>query len=663
MSRTVIYKDCFITVPKDGSDGKLYYNNQPIDMIDMIDELIKLSKKGKNIEVFVSYLGFDHQYMTILNVLNRLGYTAQPDISKNDMRKGDMRFRIGEKSCYFVQFKTGAHNYVTMQCVDSVIGLKDIPETTDQAQKDMDLYHYTRDYFLKGKKKSETRILYSSASISRTLFNATCKAYSKSDLYMRRGFVTVDGVKYFRNVYTETWMRPGVHGGFNMVSDLGYKYEGDGIVLDVNSLYDYVACNEPLPLPRIEACGLGTPDVKWLDRDYHYTIMKVAVTAELKEDGIPCILGDGERFNGTGYLSKMNRRVLTLTPSDRDLLFDNYKVSYYRIKSYMVFTCSDRKFKRFIAPLYEKKRTLPKGPERDFVKSMLVGFLGTFGRRVYKYEYVTETREDGNLYRARYNLTAQEYKTELKKCSGLAFVSAAITSSARKYIITWIKKCKDRFLYTDTDSIHLAGKEIPDFIPISDKLGEFKVEHTFSKCIYKGVKKYIFIEDGKIIPTIAGVPKDTFDRIDQVKCHAVDYEKIHKYMRTQKISALFDCNLPIKNIVEDIETQTVAYHSAPVFMGAKKEPAEKILTPEQKEAQRIKEWRDNREFYKNLSLHYGQKKREHDEYKVKLKRVYAILDLIKSGLLSGDSPWISDLEPWQKTILDELTFENGIFFY
>lgn len=536
MKTIVEYEDISLVIPKNGLQG-IYYSNtheHKIDIIEYLDGMIARTKRDK-IELFVNFLGLSKCTMTIMNILYKLGYNPIDSNQKKEMRVGDIRYRITKDNCYYIQCKTGYKSYLTLQCVENVIALRNIPETIADTKRPLALYHYTRDSFLKGKARSENRILFSAAAISRTLFNRSNPDFGRASGGLRIKDKKY-GSTYNQGPILEKYCRPGVRGALCFVTERGRKYRGPGIVLDVNSLYDYVACSSDMPSPRLIAAGNGIPKKRYLDRTLYYTIFKVEISATLKKGGIPCITPDG---NETRYLESMEKRKITLTQSERDMLFDNYIISYYCIKSYIVFANGSKQFQKYIQPLYEQKRTLPKGIERDYVKSCLVGFIGTFARKVQKIDmYVRIDEDNGLLYGAREALTSEEYMKKLLKTDGLCFMNMAIVSAARRYMLTYIKKHMDRLLYVDTDSLHLSGYDIPKDIPISDRMGDFKVESTFTDCVYHGIKAYAHIEHDEVIPTIAGIPKDThFDSIDEV----------------------FSGPFCIKTIKEDPETMGICY--------------------------------------------------------------------------------------------------------
>lgn len=560
--------------------GKYYVDGIPhgTDIVGMLEGLLKESRTAKQ-EVFVNFLGLSKCTLIVCNILYRFGYVPLSDVTKAEMHVKDYRYRITKNQTYYIQVKTGYKSFVTLQCVEPVIGLKQMPQTKEEAEKDLELYHYVRDSFLAGKKRSENRILYSSASISRTLFNSKNHDFAKSARL--QGHITIGDKKYKRGYFCEKYNRPGTHGGMCYVSEKGYKYNGPGIVLDVNSLYDYVMCNTPMPTSALLKIGVGTMPKRYLNRKLYYTVQKVTVSASLKKDGVACIVADNSR--GNEYMTHMCKRNLTLNQADRDLLFDNYNITYYRIKSYIVYQAGNSAYKKYIEPLYKQKKTLKKGIQRDYVKMCLVGFIGTFARKIHKMDYILNSTDDEVLYGVNEPVSAEEYDDRLNKSDGLCYINNAVVSAGKKYIISYIKKHQGRFLYTDTDSIHLSGTEIPEDIPISDEMGDFKVEHTYTECAYHWQKEYCIKEDGIVKPTIAGTPKDT---------------------KFDAVSDPFTKNYNIKLISESVEDCDVSYREEP------RKCEEKVKTHEQRVQEEADEWIDNNRTMPKIWQHYRDMRRE-----------------------------------------------------
>jgi hypothetical protein len=65
------------------------------------------------------------------------------------------------------------------------------------------------------------------------------------------------------------------------------------------------------------------------------------------------------------------------------------------------------------------------------------------------------------------------------------------TAWARNKMIRSAQACFDRFLYCDTDSLHVLGLEIPDIDIHESELGYWKCEGIFSQAKYLRPKTYL----------------------------------------------------------------------------------------------------------------------------------------------------------------------------
>lgn len=68
----------------------------------------------------------------------------------------------------------------------------------------------------------------------------------------------------------------------------------------------------------------------------------------------------------------------------------------------------------------------------------------------------------------------------------------AVPAYGRAFMTDIIQKYRDRLIYTDTDSLHLIGTDIPDEIHISELIGDFKIEDIFAEARYICPKNYIY---------------------------------------------------------------------------------------------------------------------------------------------------------------------------
>lgn len=250
---------------------------------------------------------------------------------------------------------------------------------------------------------------------------------------------------------------------------------------------------------------------------------------------------------------------------------------------------------------------------------------------------------------------------ELNRIDGACFINAGIVSASRLYIVSYIKKHMDRFLYTDTDSIHLKGQDIPSDIPISDKMGDFKVEHTFTKCKYKGIKNYIIVEDGHIIPTIAGVPKDSFDTI--TKAPGVDLGYIEKAIARKDLEKIYAKPIAIRQLVEDIDTGTVAYEPKKVMLSG-----QEIQNKVKEKLEEIRKRREGWDWYTGKEIDKNLK----NQYKDKAWSEHVIDNWNTQALKAGKTPTFNECAEYLRRKLhqikviekdgEEIEVYNGDFY-
>lgn len=93
-------------------------------------------------------------------------------------------------------------------------------------------------------------------------------------------------------------------------------------------------------------------------------------------------------------------------------------------------------------------------------------------------------------------------------------VGTFITAWARYKTITSAQMVYDRFIYADTDSLHLVGTDIPPELEIDPvKLGAWKHESTFTRARFVRQKTYIEEIDGKLNITCAGMPTRCYEGV------------------------------------------------------------------------------------------------------------------------------------------------------
>lgn len=310
---------------------------------------------------------------------------------------------------------------------------------------------------------------------------------------------------------------------------------GAGLVFDVNSLYPSQMAFRPLPYGKPR-----TFDGEYIpDSAYPLYIQRFACAFKLKKNKLPMIqIKNNGLFNATEYLRDSGGMVvlLTLANPDCDLFFEHYDVSELQFFGGWKFRASDQLFRPYVEKWTALKIEGGKtgnGALRTVAKLMQNSLYGKFGtspvRRSKRPEYDAEAKkvvyrpvmtqctnadgspqldENGNIMYTDYEIVRPVY------IPIAVFVTAwarytTISAAQRIHEDSIEKTGKSRFCYADTDSLHLIGDEIPDFLDVDPyRLGAWDLEARFSNAKFLQAKRYVEIIDGKLKVTCAGLPRD-----------------------------------------------------------------------------------------------------------------------------------------------------------
>ncbi len=304
-------------------------------------------------------------------------------------------------------------------------------------------------------------------------------------------------------------VRQAYKGGFTYANPLFTNQEiGQGIVLDVNSLYPSQMYNRPLPYgdPRYFE-GEYKPD-----RLYDLYIQILTCNFELKADHIPTIqLKNSLSFLPTEYITSSNGEDITLclTSVDLKLFFEQYNVYNIDYICGWKFKSSLYLFRDYIDKWYKIKEQATKDknfPLRSISKLYLNSLYGKFAINPVVQSKIPVLADDGHI---QYVLGEKEHRKPL-----YIPVATFITAWARYTTITAAQKVYNRFLYADTDSLHLIGTELPEGLEISDtKLGAWKLESTFTRAKFIRAKTYIEDINGQLKVTCAGLPEYMHEQV------------------------------------------------------------------------------------------------------------------------------------------------------
>jgi len=323
-------------------------------------------------------------------------------------------------------------------------------------------------------------------------------------------------------------IRKSYKGGFTYLNDCYKGCEvGEGLVLDVNSLYPSVLYNDRMPF--------GEPiffegEYKE-DKLYPLYIQTLTCVFEIKKNKIPSIqLKNNLSFMPNEYIKSSDGQLvtLTLTNIDLELFFNQYDVYDIVYHNGWKFKGIRGLFNDYIDYWTDKKIKAKKDNNKVLYlisKLMLNVLYGKFGLNPNtrsKYPYLDD---DGVV---RYYLTPLE-----ERKSVFIPVATFVTSYARRKTILTSQAIKDftidnygedYYIYSDTDSIHLLKVDeniLKQFVDIDDyRLGAWKMESTFTRGKYLRQKCYIEENENELNVTVAGLPKNlgkyiTFENFEQ----------------------------------------------------------------------------------------------------------------------------------------------------
>jgi len=314
----------------------------------------------------------------------------------------------------------------------------------------------------------------------------------------------------------DAFIRESYRGGFTYLNP---KYKGKtvkkGVVFDVNSLYPFVMYSKPLPF------GEGLYFDGQYSNDPVYTLYVQTLTCQftLKKNKIPTIQIKHGLFNPVEYLtsSGLYEVTMTMTNVDLALFFEQYDVFNIDYIDGWKFKAATGLFKDYIEKWSEIKISAKiDGNDGLYVlaKLMLNSLYGKFALNPnVQSKYPVFNPETGEL---QLKLDDPEQRQPI-----YIPVGTFITSYAREHTIRAAQSVFKRFIYADTDSLHLTGHELPPDLDIDrSRLGAWKHEMIFSKAKYIRAKTYIEFghepgtdDPDKLKITCAGLPESCHDQV------------------------------------------------------------------------------------------------------------------------------------------------------
>lgn len=319
--------------------------------------------------------------------------------------------------------------------------------------------------------------------------------------------------------YSNAWeyIHKSYSGGWCYVNKIHQRTLVDtGCVYDANSHYPSQMSSDsgnyyPIKTPTYKK---GSPTQELLSDKNKFLYIRVRCRFKIKDGAYPWIhIRNHNMYKGNENLETSDIRLkngtysryyyedgklwdtrheFIFTEVDYKLLHDTYDLYDYEEMDYLVFQASKGLFDDYIYPYYSEKQTA-KGFKRFLCKLYLNNLYGKFAMSddsSYKEPYL---RDD--------NVVGFINHEEHKKQVGYIAIGSAITSYARNYTIRLAIANYDRFLYSDTDSVHLIGTEKPAMLKEHPTdICCWKQESIFDKAYYVRQKTYaehIIVSDGE----------------------------------------------------------------------------------------------------------------------------------------------------------------------
>lgn len=292
-------------------------------------------------------------------------------------------------------------------------------------------------------------------------------------------------------------LRKAYKGGYCINWSDGEIYNGNGLVLDVNSLYPSVMVDRPYPFgyPRYNGAGILPSDDCF--------IIHIETRFKIKDNCLPFIQLKGNRFFlENEYIREVSDEVeLYLTSVDYRLFHDMYDVYYEDIIESWSFQSTNNIFNKFVLDHYDMKKNATDKTTRQTAKIILNSSYGKFGTR-------PERASASNVYLNDKGTIAMDWETDYKMPSATYIpVACFVTAYGRDKIIRSAMKVINHLRYIDTDSLHLVDITLDEVAKIFDldpvELGYFACESEFDQARWVRQKTYIernIIEDGKTLP-------------------------------------------------------------------------------------------------------------------------------------------------------------------
>lgn len=302
-------------------------------------------------------------------------------------------------------------------------------------------------------------------------------------------------------------------------------------VYDVNGLYSYVLKNKPMPYGNpIPFNGKYKGDKNGIYLQHIKTVFK------LRDGYMPTVQIKGSsKYPENVYLKHSSGEILDLylTNLDLKIFMRNYHVIFIEYIDGYSFKSSVGTFGAYV-DYWQYQKENNTGGKRQIAKLMGNSLTGKFALNPVRKNRIPII-SNGIV------TMGEEYEQEAQQV--YAPLSIFITAWGRSILMEKINIYNkyNRFVYSDTDSLHIVKGLLKGMWVDQNKLGAWKLEHKFDVAKYLHQKCYYGEEGGQKIYAVAGLPKsedvereftiDTFaegKEVNTYKAASIEGGKIQK---------------------------------------------------------------------------------------------------------------------------------------
>lgn len=293
----------------------------------------------------------------------------------------------------------------------------------------------------------------------------------------------------------EKMAREAYRGGYTYLNPYYIGKRLKGRTYDVNSLYPSVMINCYLPW------GQPVTQEEYDNMDprnrqlYTLSISKITIKQfELKKKRTPIIQIKGQadffkpreyqKSNWCEHMMSYIPVTLYVTNIDIEDILEHYDVIGMEVQETIYFKARKGMFDKYISHWRHVKEN-SEGGERQIAKLLQNSLYGKFATKLERVNKFAELDENGKV----------TYAKEVQGDDANQFytpVAVFITAYARRITYTAIRDNIDRFIYCDTDSIHITGMDQEGNVDSHDsRYGAWKLECVFDDSKFLRAKTYM----------------------------------------------------------------------------------------------------------------------------------------------------------------------------